>query len=95
MFFPMPLQQRGLSEAPNVKGSAICFEGTGMRATIVRSVVTGLTIMSQPPFPHKVFASLDEGVTFVNQHLGAAGVPTLDNSRVVSELEEWRRSLTQ
>lgn len=86
---------RMFSDSPNVKGSAICFEGTGLRATIVRSVVTGLTIISQPAFPHKVFASLVEGVTFVNQHLGAAGAPTLQNARVVSELEAWRASLTR
>lgn len=86
---------RMFSDAPNVKASAICFEGSGLRATIVRSVVTGLTILSQPPFPQKVFASLDEGITFVNQHLGAAGANTIQNSRVVAELEEWRKSLTK
>lgn len=85
---------RAFSEAPNVMGSAICFEGSGLRATIVRSVVTGLTIISRPVFPHKVFASLEEGVTFVNEHLAAAGAPTLQNSRVVNEIVEWRKSLT-
>ena len=85
---------RAFSEAPNVMGSAICFEGSGLRATIVRSVVTGLTIMSRPVFPHKVFASRAAGVTFVNELLCAAGAPTLQSSRVVAELEGWRKSLT-
>lgn len=95
---PPPNEVRGklasaLSEAVFVKGSAVCFEGTGLRATIVRSVVTGLTLLSPPPFPHKVFGTLESGVEFVNQNLEKAGAPTSTTSRVVKDIEAWRQSL--
>lgn len=92
---PPPTEVRGalakaLTAAKFVKGSAVCFEGTGLRATIVRSVVTGMTLLSAPPYPHKVFASIPEGVTFVNQQLTIAGAPT---SRMVNDVETWRQSV--
>lgn len=39
-----------------ILSSAIAFEGTGLRATLVRNVVTGLTFLARQPFPHKIFA---------------------------------------
>ena len=83
-----------LSGAPCVRGSGVCFEGTGLRATIVRSVVTGLSLLSSFPFPHKVFGSLTEGVAFVNERLDAAGAPMIQTAKVVSEIERWRTGLT-
>ena len=36
-----------------VNQSAVVYEGAGFRAAAVRSVVTGITLMSKQPFPHK------------------------------------------
>jgi hypothetical protein len=35
--------------------SAVVFEGTGLRATVVRSIVAGLAMLTNYPFPHKHF----------------------------------------
>ncbi len=43
-----------------LKGSAVVHEGSGFRAAAVRGVVTGLTLLARPPFPHKVFATVEE-----------------------------------
>ena len=40
--------------------SAVVHEGTGFRAAAVRSVVTGLAMMANLPYPHKVFATVDD-----------------------------------
>lgn len=40
--------------------SAVAHEGTGFRAAAVRSVVTGLAVLAKLPYPHKVFATVDE-----------------------------------
>jgi hypothetical protein len=39
--------------------SAVVFEGTGFRATVVRSIVAGLAMLTNYPFPHKHFPRVD------------------------------------
>jgi hypothetical protein len=81
------------ADATHVKGSAVCFEGTGLRATMVRSVVTGITILSPPAFPQKVFSELSTALDFLNQRLSAVGAPVRQTSANVAEIESWRRGL--
>ena len=82
-----------ISAAPQVKASAVCFEGSGLRATIVRSVVAGLTILSRPSYPHRVFGTLEEGVGFINTQLNLVSAPTRQTSRIVGEIRAWRLAL--
>ncbi len=44
--------------------SGVAHEGTGFRAAAVRSVVTGLAVIGQLPYPHKVFATADEAAAW-------------------------------
>jgi len=53
------------SGAKQTKKSAVVFEGAGFRAAAVRSVVTGITVFSRPPFPHKIFGTVDEATQFL------------------------------
>ncbi|MEO8877812.1 MAG: hypothetical protein ABI461_19620 [Polyangiaceae bacterium] len=48
------------SGANRILLSAVAHEGTGFRAAAVRSVVTGLAVLAKLPYPHKVFATVDE-----------------------------------
>jgi hypothetical protein len=41
-----------------IRTSAVVHEGAGFRASLVRAVVTGLTLAAHQPFPHKVFAAV-------------------------------------
>ena len=67
---PMPSSQarnglaRTLADFGKViNHSAVVFEGGGFRAAAIRGVVTGLTLLARPPFPHKVFATLEDGAS--------------------------------
>jgi len=44
--------------------SGVTHEGTGFRAAAVRSVVTGLALLAKLPYPHKVFATVDEAAAW-------------------------------
>jgi hypothetical protein len=55
-----------------IVASAVVFEGTGFRASVIRSVVVGISMLSRPKCPHTVFASVSEGVTWLSGHLGGS-----------------------
>jgi hypothetical protein len=42
--------------------SAVVYEGSGFRAVAVRSVVNGLAMLTNYPYPHRVFARVDGAV---------------------------------
>ena len=51
--------------------SAVVFEGTGFRASVIRSVVIGISMLSRPKCPHMVFASTSAGIDWLSQQLNA------------------------
>jgi hypothetical protein len=55
--------------------SAVVFEGTGLRASMIRSVVIGIAMLSRPKCPHTVFESTTAGSAWLSQHLKASGSP--------------------
>lgn len=42
-----------------VKYSAVVYEGEGFKAAAVRGIVTSLTMLAKPPFPHRIFSTVD------------------------------------
>lgn len=84
-----------LRDAQNVKASAVCFEGTGLRATIVRTVVTGINLMASMSFPHKVFATFESGVAFVHETMTQASIAVPPVPTLVKAIADWRASLTR
>jgi hypothetical protein len=62
--------------------SAVVYEGAGFRAAAVRSVVTGITVFSRPPFPHKIFATVADAVGF----LAEPGLPATQLAKIVDEV---------
>lgn len=52
-----------------VRVSAVAYEGTGFRAAAVRSVVAGLTMVARQPYPHKVFATVEEAMVWMAPQL--------------------------
>ena len=55
-----------------IVASAVVFEGTGFRASLIRSLVIGISMLSRPKCPHTVFASVSEGVAWLCSHLGGS-----------------------
>ena len=45
--------------------AATVIEGSGFRAAATRSAVTTMFLFARPPYPYKVFGSLDEGAAWV------------------------------
>jgi hypothetical protein len=66
-------------------GTQIVLKG-GFFASIVRSVMMGVNLLSRPPYPTKVTADPREGVDFVAEHLSRAGFPELPDD-ILAALE--------
>jgi hypothetical protein len=63
-----------------VSHSVIVFEGEGFRAAMVRSIVASIASLSNPGFPHRVFAQLPEAAAWMNEgsaELGAEKVEAI------------------
>jgi hypothetical protein len=78
---PAPAVRKALAQllvegSEFIKCSAIIIEGSGFRASTVRSVVTGLTLLAQQAYPHRVCA-VDETVQLFSRHL-----PNEDNDPI-------------
>jgi hypothetical protein len=50
-----------------VSHSAIVHEAEGFRAAMIRSIVTGVAALSNPGFPHRVFAEVPEAAGWMSQ----------------------------
>jgi hypothetical protein len=68
-----------------VSRSAIVHEGEGFRAAMIRSIVTGVVALSNPGFPHRVFSTLAESVTWMAQ-----ADPRFDASKITSAVTKVR-----
>lgn len=53
-----------------ISASAVVFEATGFRASVIRSIVVGISMLSRPKCPHTVFASVNEGTAWLSAHVG-------------------------
>jgi hypothetical protein len=60
-----------------VFASAVVMEGDGFRASAVRSVATGLSLVARQPFPHRVFRRVQDGAQWICSCFGDAGGPTV------------------
>ncbi len=60
----------------------VVFEGTGFRASVIRSVVIGISMLSRPKFPHTVFASTTAGVEWLSNQLGDSPRHVADDRRL-------------
>jgi hypothetical protein len=46
---------------------------TGFTATVIRSLIAGVTMLSRPKYPHKVASSVEEGFTWLSTTLAKGG----------------------
>jgi hypothetical protein len=75
-----------------IKYSAVAFEGSGFRAAMVRGVVTGLTMLARMPYPHKVFAGVEESARWLCGNASAVGFRETANE-VIDAVAELRRRI--
>ncbi len=67
--------------------SAVVHEGTGFQASAIRSVVTGLNMLTRLPYPHRIFATVGDAAVWI----GGNSACGLDPLRVVQIIHEVRR----
>lgn len=72
-----------------VSHSAIVHEGEGFRAAMIRSIVTGVVALSNPGFPHRVFSTLAESVTWMSQ-----SDSRFDASKITSTVAKVRAAVS-
>lgn len=68
--------------------SAVIQEGGGFTATLVRTVVSGLALLANLPYPHRVFPSLQEGAEW----LATNTTRDINAQRLVKIVSEARRA---
>ncbi|MET0342586.1 MAG: hypothetical protein ABW252_16390 [Polyangiales bacterium] len=51
--------------AGRIRMSAVVHEGAGFRAAAVRSVVTGFAMLAKVPYPHRVFATVEQAAKWI------------------------------
>jgi len=54
------------SVAGKLRMSAVVHEGSGFRAAAVRSVVTGLSMLVRLPYPHEIFATVEQAAKWLS-----------------------------
>jgi hypothetical protein len=85
------------SIAGHIKHSAVVFEGTGFRAAFIRAVTTGLSLLANHPYPHRM-CEFDTAVEDVARAMSQAkGTPVLAVSvrRAVQDIRRDALSAAQ
>ena len=80
-----------MGEGGALKAVAVCFEGSGVRAIVVRSVVTGLSLLARPTYAYKVFSTPEEALSFLSDALAKAGAPAVPAHQLLAAFLPWRR----
>lgn len=92
---PGPATRRALAtllreNTDNISHSAVIQLGSGFRASIVRSIVTAVTLMSNPGYPHQVFSSIPDACSWME-----ANIETLRDCTLSSRVDDfYNASLT-
>ncbi|MET0343549.1 MAG: hypothetical protein ABW252_21235 [Polyangiales bacterium] len=73
--------------AGRIRMSAVVHEGAGFRAAAVRSVVTGFAMLAKVPYPHRVFATVDQAAKW----LGTTKYRDVDEEYSVLAVNDARR----
>ena len=76
----------------NLRAGACVIEGTGFRASIVRSVASGIVMLarSKSKAPMQYFSSVNQGANWIGRYVDIGGIDTF-----ASEVEEVRAVLNK
>lgn len=70
-----------------IRCSAVVYEGDGFRAATLRAVVTGISLLSRPSYPHVVFGSTIAAINWTARHFSHDGPVWAEQARnAVGEL---------
>lgn len=94
---PPPAERDALADflkgsARKVARSAVVNEGAGFRAAAIRSIVTGLTMLTKLPFSHETFATVDEAVRWLH---GTSSDHSWSAENLIAELRRVRSAMAK
>ncbi len=77
----------------SIASSVLVFEGTGLAASIVRSVVTAINFTIRPPYPMNIVSTVEDGAQWIANHdpFPFQG----DADRIVASVDCVRRSVSE
>jgi hypothetical protein len=76
-----------------LRSSAVVHEGTGFRSAAVRGVVTGLTMLARQAFPHRVFATVEEGSRWLVGSLRQTANQNVNDDMLIAVVSELRKRI--
>ena len=79
----------------SIKCSAVIHEGSGFRASAVRSIVAGLTLLARPPYPHRIYASVEASSEWMSSGLAAKIQRKFTAQELVLAVAEIRKHYVQ
>lgn len=75
---------------PAVAASTMVFSGDGFRASAVRAIATGMSLIARQPFPHQTYKSLEEAVAWLCHEARERKTPCPDAKKLVAAMTELR-----
>ena len=70
--------------------SAMTFEGSGFRASAVRTAAMGLALMARQPYPHRVFGSTHEAAHWMVAQMRRRNAPSPEAEAVGGAMQALR-----
>ena len=70
--------------------SAVIMEGSGFRASAVRSVATGIGLIAHQPFPHRIFSNVSTALAWVKPELQRQIAMTINAAQFEADFELLR-----
>lgn len=93
---PSSAARRAMAErltSKSVAFLAVLFEGQGFRAAAVRGVVTGVSLLSPPPFPYRAFGKMKHAAEWAGLQANAAGLSQLTPLTIAHAVSTVRSTL--
>ncbi len=84
---------RFMARSASIRASGVVFEGSGFRASAVRSVVTGLTMLAKQPYPHKVFATVEQASVWLVEETNRVMGRSYQPEDLIGGIEAIRREI--
>jgi hypothetical protein len=79
---------------PHNKGSALVLETKGFVSSLIRGIVTGMTLVDRSAAPTKIFESSEPAASWIAPYLGAGDRKPISGREVLEVFESLRRDTT-
>jgi hypothetical protein len=75
--------------------SSLVVPGVGFRMAAARALATGLVMLARPPFPHQVYATVEQAAAWQSSVLPPHGLDAVQPRQILSVVEFLRKRLPE